>query len=76
MYFNFTECHPGSWGVNCLNKCRCKNGGTCDPVTGECICADGWYGRECEEGKSNVPCCWEKRFTTAIHYMFIWLHNI
>ena len=49
-----TECHPGSWGINCLNKCRCKNKGQCDPVTGECICADGWYGRECEEGKSYL----------------------
>lgn len=45
-----TECHPGSWGVNCMKKCRCQNDAKCDAETGECICADGWFGRECEEG--------------------------
>lgn len=33
-----------------MYECTCKKG-ECDKVTGECICPDGWYGLECQNGK-------------------------
>lgn len=33
-----------------MYECTCKKG-ECDRVTGECICPDGWYGLECQNGK-------------------------
>lgn len=28
------SCSPGLYGINCENKCECKNGAICDPVNG------------------------------------------
>ncbi|XP_068250956.1 uncharacterized protein [Palaemon carinicauda] len=30
------DCNPGTWGVNCLQRCNHCVGGTCDKVTGKC----------------------------------------
>lgn len=35
-----------------MYECACKRG-ECDKVTGECICPDGWYGLECQDGESS-----------------------
>ena len=45
-------CQQGRWGHNCESQCQCRNGATCDSVSGRCICAPGWTGRRCAEGKT------------------------
>ncbi|CAG2104937.1 unnamed protein product [Medioppia subpectinata] len=42
------ECPPGTYGLNCEKKCKCFNGGVCDPEDGHCVCKDGWIGLQCE----------------------------
>ena len=48
-----TRCHQpcpeGFWGANCSNACACRNGGTCIPKTGNCICAPGFRGPFCQK---------------------------
>ena len=52
--FRCTEqCPPGRYGNECERDCNCLNGGTCDPITGVCICLAGWRGALCEEGNVN-----------------------
>ena len=41
-------CPSGYYGDACAFRCRCKNGGTCDRMTGSCSCAPGWKGPNCE----------------------------
>ncbi|XP_038048234.1 angiopoietin-1 receptor-like [Patiria miniata] len=44
-------CSDGKWGPpSCLNLCRrCYNGGICDDITGNCVCAPGFSGEYCEQ---------------------------
>lgn len=35
-------CPAGKHGEECKSECRCQNGGSCNPKTGECICTSGW----------------------------------
>ncbi|KAK1329203.1 hypothetical protein QTO34_011383 [Cnephaeus nilssonii] len=62
-----TRCHlpcpEGFWGANCSNTCTCKNGGTCIPENGSCVCVPGFRGPSCQRpcqpgryGKRCVPC--------------------
>ena len=44
------QCPPGRYGEECERDCNCLNGGTCDPITGVCVCLAGWRGALCEEG--------------------------
>jgi len=39
-----SECREGQWGSACSQQCQCQNGATCNHVTGECKCAEGWRG--------------------------------
>lgn len=40
----FLECNSDKWGVNCINNCTCLRG-KCNPITGECLCPQGWFGK-------------------------------
>ncbi|CAG0900959.1 unnamed protein product, partial [Cyprideis torosa] len=40
-------CPEGTHGEACAQTCRCQNGGTCDHVTGACLCGPGWRGDVC-----------------------------
>lgn len=40
-------CPMGKHGDDCKSDCRCQNGGTCDPETGDCYCRAGWTGSVC-----------------------------
>ncbi|GBP52834.1 Platelet endothelial aggregation receptor 1 [Eumeta japonica] len=42
-------CPEGKWGRNCQNSCTCLNGGTCEPLTGQCACTPGWRREACEK---------------------------
>lgn len=46
--------------MNCKERCSCKNGAKCDPITGQCQCAIGYNGAQCEtpcpSGKFGVDC--------------------
>ena len=44
------KCNEGFFGQDCVSECQCKNGGTCDHVTGECKCPTGVFGEFCEDG--------------------------
>ncbi|WAR15333.1 MEGF6-like protein [Mya arenaria] len=50
----------GRYGEKCERFCECLNGGTCDPVTGMCVCLPGWHGalceEECEVGRYGIMC--------------------
>lgn len=39
-------CKPGTYGRYCKEICDCKwdNTDSCNPVTGECRCKEGWNG--------------------------------
>lgn len=54
-----TRCHQpcpeGFWGANCSNTCTCKNGGTCIPKNGNCICAPGFRGPSCQKCEALSP---------------------
>lgn len=47
------SCAPGTYGQDCTETCVCHNNGTCDPVSGTCICSSGWKGTTCEEGTNR-----------------------
>lgn len=51
------ECGRGWYGVNCSRRCvgHCKDGATCNHVTGQCNggCDAGWEGYLCEKGNLN-----------------------
>ncbi|KAL0168008.1 hypothetical protein M9458_036230, partial [Cirrhinus mrigala] len=42
-------CESGHWGPHCSNRCQCKNGALCNPITGACVCTDGYQGWRCED---------------------------
>lgn len=37
-------CPPDSYGYNCREQCECHDGGSCDPVSGNCLCSAGYTG--------------------------------
>ncbi|XP_076365523.1 clotting factor C-like isoform X2 [Tachypleus tridentatus] len=42
------SCPPNRYGDWCNGVCDCKNGGTCNQMTGECLCRDRFEGSHCE----------------------------
>jgi hypothetical protein len=38
------KCAYGTYGQNCLERCKCQNGGNCDHISGACSCPAGWKG--------------------------------
>ena len=47
----YSACPPGLYGANCEDRCECRNSAECDPVSGDCMCAPGWYGVGCDQSK-------------------------
>lgn len=56
LYY-LSECGRGWYGGNCSRRCvgHCKDGATCNHVTGQCNggCDAGWEGYLCEKGNLN-----------------------
>ncbi|XP_033751648.1 platelet endothelial aggregation receptor 1-like isoform X2 [Pecten maximus] len=54
------ECINGCYGDICQFNCLCENNSTCDMMTGQCTCKDGWTGisceKECPEGTFGANC--------------------
>ncbi|XP_013394148.1 sushi, von Willebrand factor type A, EGF and pentraxin domain-containing protein 1 [Lingula anatina] len=48
-------CPPGQYGDMCQGVCQCVHG-TCDRVTGQCMCSSGWEGDLCDR---DIPGCRE-----------------
>ncbi|CAH1268400.1 PTPRT [Branchiostoma lanceolatum] len=56
-------CAARKWGENCEKDCPvCYNGGQCDHTTGECVCAPGFNGTNCDRG------CGGNRFGQACNF--------
>lgn len=44
-FYDVSDCPSGKWGPNCANSCNnCTEHGACSPITGECVCQNGWKG--------------------------------
>lgn len=64
FFFVSAGCESDYWGPHCSNRCQCQNGAKCNPITGACVCTDGYQGWRCEEpceygyyGKAcQLPC--------------------
>lgn len=48
-------CPDGFWGANCSKSCTCRNGGTCVPENGNCVCAPGFRGPSCQKCEAPSP---------------------
>ncbi|KAK4820738.1 hypothetical protein QYF61_004419 [Mycteria americana] len=46
---SYNSCDSEHWGPHCSNRCQCQNEALCNPITGACVCADGYRGWRCEE---------------------------
>ena len=61
-----SECAIGLWGVDCANKCECREEGslTCDKFRA-CVCKSGYTGNSCEadidECEQNPNICGDKQ---------------
>lgn len=44
-----SACPPKTYGRDCMQTCECnwENTASCNPVTGECKCIEGWNGKRC-----------------------------
>lgn len=51
LFSNLAACSEGFFGKNCSFSCKCKNGASCDPVTGSCRCPPGVSGDLCQDGE-------------------------
>jgi len=53
-------CPDGNWGTDCSRPCPCRNGGRCEPHTGQCLCPPGWKGihcqNSCDQDKFGLEC--------------------
>lgn len=41
-------CAPGLYGAGCKLHCDCHNSAECNATTGDCLCAAGWRGHNCD----------------------------
>ena len=50
----FTACQHGTYGQDCMQKCRCAFNVSCNPIDGACDngqCIKGKQGKYCDRGK-------------------------
>ena len=50
------ECSQGQYGLNCIEKCSCRNNTECHHVTGICSCHRGYTGENCLQGGPAYTC--------------------
>jgi hypothetical protein len=68
----------GQWTGSRCQFCKCYNGGTCDPVTGKCVCLPGWGNIDCSTCSLNCtrfgicPSPWEPENYAEISCIAVW----
>lgn len=59
-------CDSGHWGPDCIHPCNCSAGhGSCDAVSGLCLCEAGYEGPRCEKCEYQ-PGAWTSSFSVHI----------
>ena len=53
-HYQFENCYPGFFGMNCLMRCNCDSSCTCDPVVG---CSQCNPGKGCHSLYHEFPVC-------------------
>ena len=62
----YLECPSGFHGLDCKQKCLCKNNATCGYFDGYCTCQPGYIGDTCEQ--SRFPFHFEKLYYQILVY--------
>ena len=53
-------CPPGSYGLECKERCDCYNGALCDHVNGQCHCLPGFQGQKVNFNRWLWPSLFQK----------------
>lgn len=70
-------CDSGHWGPDCIHPCNCSAGqGSCDAISGLCLCEAGYDGPRCEQCESWSGPCTLSHFAPRQAHAYSHTHSI
>ena len=72
IFYFFLECPHNRYGTNCQSGCHCSNPSECSYET--CLCANGWKGIGCNDGKSNNIVHSNYIFKYIFTYIYLYIY--